>query len=155
MLASYNERLSEGLSWPASAAIAPANAASNATALTSGPVTASQFTRFIGVVSVGVVTGAGNISAYLQSSNTSTGNYVNISSTNAVAFVNTSNTMCTVECRVDQLPSTGNKYIQLAVLAAGNSSFVSGQLICAGAPQSPGSQYNNTTTLPAANQIVY
>ncbi len=155
MLSSYTETLSQGLSWPATAAIAPANYANNTTAYATGPVTASQFTRFIGVVSAGVFTGASNISAYLQSSNTSTGNYVNISSTNAVAFLNTANTMATVECRVDQLPSTGNKYVQLAVLVAANSAFFSAELICAGARYSPGSQYNNLTTLPVANQIVY
>lgn len=155
MISSYTEQLTQGLSWPASSVLPPANYANNATAYATGPVIASEFTRFIGVVNVGVVTGAGNLSAYLQSSNTASGNYVNISSTNAVAFNNTSNTMMTVECRVDQLPSTGNKYVQLAVLGAANSAFFSAELICAGARYSPASQYNNTTQMPVANQIVY
>ena len=132
------------------------NTASNATPVTTGAALANEFERFIGVVEVSTITGAGNVTAYLRASNfANMSSPVNISATNAVGFSNTANTLVTVEARADQLPSTGTSYIQLAIVVAGNSAIVGGQLIGAGARFGPGSQYNNTTVLPTANQIVY
>jgi|ERR1700722_11767726 len=155
MISAYLEQLTQGLSWPCSP-LFTVNAASNATASTIGPVLASEFERFIAVVEVSTVTGAGNVSVYLQGSNFANGaNAVNISPTNVVGFSNTANTLITVEARGDQLPSTGNAYILAKVLIGGNSVFTGGMLIGAGARYSPASNYNNLNTLPVANQIVY
>ncbi len=144
----YTEQMTQAIAIPV-ADKPPANYANNTTAYTVGPVTAANFLRFLGEVSVGVITGAANVSAYLQSCNTSNGTFVNISSTNAVSFSNTSNSKLTVECRSDQLPSTGTSFVQLAILVAANSAFFQAELNCVTAHFKPASQYSlaNTTLL--------
>lgn len=137
----YSQQMTQCLALPA-ADLFPANRANNATAYTVGPVQALQGIRFLGKVSVGVLTGAANVACYLQSCNTSNGSYVNISSTNVQAFTNTSNTMITVECRGDQLPSTGTTYVQLAVLVSANSAFTQAELLMGSAHYEPASQFN-------------
>ncbi len=153
MISSYTEQLTQGLAIPA-ADLPPANYANNTTAYTVGPVLANEFTRFLGKISVGVITGAANVSGYLQSCNTSNGTFANISTTNAVCFSSTSNTTMTVECRADQLPSTQTTYVQLAVLVAANSAFTQAELFGAGSRYSPASQYTLNTTY-VKQQTVY
>ncbi len=145
----YCERMSEFLSWPAPD-LSPANKANNATAYTVGPISAAQFPaadfiRFLGRISVGVLTGAANVTAYLQASNTYNGTYANISSTNATQFINTSNTAAWVECRADQLPAS-NAFVQMAILVQANSAFIQGELQCVTAHYKPASQFNANTT---------
>lgn len=149
----YSQQMTQAIAIPV-ADLPPANRANNTTAYTVGPLTAYDFMRFFGEVSVGVLTGAANVTAYLQSCNTSNGTFVNISSTNATAFTNTANSKLTVECRSDQLPSTGTSFVQLAVLIQANSAFTQAELNCASAHYEPASQFNvsNTTLL---NQVVY
>lgn len=147
----FCETLTQALAIPA-IALPPANRANNATVYTVGPVTAKQFRRFMGIVNVGVLTGASNVSAYLQGCNTSNGTYANISSSNAVAFSNTSNTVMTVECRSDQL-NAGNQFVQLAILVAANSAFVGGELLGADPAYSPANAYDLNSTYVAARTV--
>jgi hypothetical protein len=150
----YTQQLTQCLSIPA-ADLPPANRANNATAYVVGPITANRFMRFLGSVSVGVLTGAANVSAYLQSCNTSNGVYVNISSTNAVSFTNTANTVLTVEARADQLPTTGTTYVQLAVLVAANSAFTQARVMGVAENYEPASQFNFNTNNTTLIQTVY
>lgn len=148
----YCEQVTQFESLPV-ADLPPANYANNATAKVIGPTNAANFLRFFAKASVGVLTGAANVSLYLQASNASNGTFTNVSATNAVAFSNASNTSITVECRADQLPA-GDVWVQAALLIQANSAFVQAELQCFTAHYKPASQFNsNTTILP--QQIVY
>lgn len=152
----YGERATEFLSWPA-LDLSPANYVNNATPYTIGPITAQNFRRYIAKVKPGVLTGTAVVSLYWQGSNTSTGNYANLTSisvANAQVSANVSNNPAmTIEVRSDQL-NAGNQYLQAVILVANNSAFLHGEVIALDTEYSPGSQFNNLTQLPVANQIV-
>jgi hypothetical protein len=149
----YSEQLTQCLAIPV-AAIAPANTSNSVTAVLSSAITANQFMRYFGILNVGVLTGAANVSLYWTASNTSGGTYTNVSSTNAVAFSNTANTTLTVECRVDQLPTNGTSFLKLNALVAANAAFISGNVIAVAMEYSPASQFNYNTNNTTLVQLV-
>src|SRR5207249_3379962 len=120
------EQMTQALSIPA-VTLPPQSLA--ASTVTVGPVSMKNFRRLMAEVSVGILGTNANVQAYLQSCNTNNGSFANISSTNAVVTASSSNTELTLEVRADQLPSTGNQFVQLQVTVNANASLVAAKLL--------------------------